>query len=275
MRLSGIAHFIFSSVAILALAPNEARSQIFCQVMVPTSIVRTIPDGGDIISHVEVQRIVFLSNIKKDTKGRAWAKIVREEWDYDYDENLVLGGWMLRDHLKCLNIDSLKRERLSVKVLRAAGIAPQEASLGFDISCEAEVPNGWGVTISDELYSSYQSRGFSKTALCFALGSGDVFFDPETGRQLKLYTVGQDPMTHPIWVPNCFKKVEILKKLGHHNSWRPSGCVLRYHPTTGLPIDDAKVVELWAGGAAGPGVDEDNISSTVSADRLRSLVTGK
>jgi|SRR5271166_190316 len=76
----------------------------------------------------------------------------------------------------------------SVSALRAAGIAPQGAHRTgtLPISCNI-VPNEWGVTISDRLYNAYRRRGFSKTAVCLALGGENVHFDPATGRQLPLY----------------------------------------------------------------------------------------
>jgi len=50
---------------------------------------------------------------------------------------------------------------------------------------------------------------------------------------------------------------------------------MRYHPSTGLPVESADLVELSAGGEAGGGLDEDNRSSTVSVDRARALIYGK
>jgi hypothetical protein len=175
-------------------------------------------------------------------------------------------------------VENLKVERVSISALKAAGILPQSIRTitPLPISCE-EVPNRWGVTISNELYRAYLKRGFSKMALCLALGGSQVYFDPQSGRQLPLYR----PFSYfggwrPLWLSDCYRQIKVVGKIEDYVIlWRPTGCTLRYDPSTGLPIKIPNHVRLASGGEAGGGKDEDNESSTVSEDRLRSLVSGK
>jgi hypothetical protein len=168
-------------------------------------------------------------------------------------------------------------------VLRSAGIVPQNAwdsknnrpSKMLPVSC-AEIPNGWGVTLSNDLFEEYRRRGFSRSAVCLALGGTDVHFDPQ-----KWAAAGalRDPGRHlrspPGVAAGLLQGVEVIQKGGYLVACRPTGCTIRFHPSTGLPIKNAAVVEVSAGGAAGGRVDEDNRSSTVSRDRARALVRGR
>jgi hypothetical protein len=186
-------------------------------------------------------------------------------------------GWAFDD-------SQLKVERVPMSAVKAVGIVPYHARKtgALPVDC-GEVPNGWGVTISRELLETYRKRGFSRTAVCLGLGSTPVYFDPETGQQLELYDdVGmQGP--RPLWLPNCFRKIQVTTckdkemRKGYlaYVCWRPTGCTARFNPSTGVAIKRSQHIELVAGGEAGGGVDEDNQSSTISEDRLRSLVNGK
>jgi len=54
----------------------------------------------------------------------------------------------------------------------------------------------------------------------------------------------------------------------HHRSWRPTGCALRYHPSTGLPITKPELVELTSGeGELGGGF----LMKTTKAARFRKI----
>jgi hypothetical protein len=270
----------FAALAVLfwvTLWPSDgfARSETWCHVSDPkdpTLNVREYP-AGKVVNQLSNQRVVRLDHTQTDAAGRTWAEV-----SAIYHGNWRNWGWVFRKHLQCIDLASLPREKLSVNTLRAAGIVPQAVykTQTLPVSCD-EVPNGWGVTISNQLFDIYKQRGFSREAVCLALGSDDVHFDPETGRRLKLYQISNDEFqqVRALWLPDCFKEVEIVAKGGWLVGWRPHGCTMRFHPLTGFPIDNPELVELSAGGEAGGGVDEDNQSSTVSADRLRSLVNGK
>ena len=178
--------------------------------------------------------------------------------------------------LNCIDTDRFRREKVPISALKAAGIVPQTAmdTKALAIDCD-EIPNGWGVSISNELFAEYKDRGFSRTAVCLALGSSDVNFDPATGKPLNLYELDDSAGLRPLWVPDCYREVSIVSRGGYLIGWRPTGCTVRYHPSTGLRIDDPSVVELAAGGEAGGAADEDNQTSTVSRDRLKALVSGR
>jgi hypothetical protein len=172
--------------------------------------------------------------------------------------------------------DGLNVVHLSIASLQSVGISPQIAQLKLPISCH-EI-NGWGVTISRELLENYKKRGFSRLAVCLALGSDDVYFDPATGKQLPLY---QAPVLltgpRPLWLSDCFHEVKLLKsRYDYIVAWTPVGCKMRYDPHTGQLIKKPKAITFYAGGELGGGVDEDNNqSSDINEDRLRSLVNGR
>src|SRR5262245_39906443 len=261
--------FLFLLVAVI---PREGAAQQLCHVADPQDPELNVRDspGGSVINRLQNGRVVRIEEEKADSSGQAWAKVggkYRGQWR-DW-------GWVSRRHLRCINTKQLRTEKPSIAVLRAAGIVPQNvmSRRTLPVSCD-EVPNGWGVTLSKELYDGYRRRGFSQTAICFGLGSIGVYFDPATGKQLTLYLTKDGPFPRPFWLPDCFKQVQIIGRGGGEISWRPIGCTLRYHPETGLPIDKPELVELTTGGAAGRGEDEDS-RTTVSADRAQALTQGR
>jgi hypothetical protein len=264
----------------LVLIPTEGRSEVLCNVADPRDPTLNVRDspGGSVTNQLRNGRVVRIGQTKADSAGRPWVEvsgIYNGEWRN--------WGWVFPSHLQCVDTKKFSKESLSIEVLRAAGIVPQNVwdsknkrqGNTLPISCD-EVPNGWGVTLSNELYEAYRQRGFSRTAVCLALGGNGVYFDPETGKQLRLYRISDDDFSvRPIWLPDCYRSVQVIREGGYSIGWRPTGCSMRYHPSTGLPIGSQDVVELSAGGEAGGGVDEDNRSSTVSAARARELTHGK
>jgi hypothetical protein len=260
--------------SLLLLLPKGVAAETLCNVADPrdpTLNVRDAP-GGTVVNRLQNERVVRVDETRIDAAGQNWSKvswIYRGEWRN--------WGWVLRKSLKCVNTGTFPKVRLSVSALKAAGIVPQEAlkTGKLPISCD-EVPNGWGVTVGNQLYEAYRRRGFSREAVCLALGSEDVHFDPATGKPILQYELPHDAAgLRPLWLPDCYRQVQIIAKGGYLVGWRPSGCTLRYNPSTGIPITKPELVELASGGEAGGGVDEDNQSSSVSEDRLRSLVNGK
>jgi hypothetical protein len=258
---------------------SGAHADVLCHISDPrdpTLNVRSSP-GGTVVSSLRNEELVRVFKTQADATGRLWANIGERSANNrrGYDED-----WVLRDSLRCVNTDRFPRERISVTALQSVGIVPQDAfrTQKMPISCN-EVPNGWGLTISDELYQSYRRRGFSRQALCLALGGSHVLFDPATGRRLPLYQIpGDISGLRPLWLSDCYRQIQVLPNQGFQQYliyWRPTGCIIRYHPSTGLPITKPELVKMVSGGEAGGEVDEDNRSSTVSQSRLRSLVNGQ
>lgn len=264
--------------ALLTLMPKSGRADLYCHISDPQDATLNVRDspGGSVVNRLPNEMVVRADDPQSDAQGGTWVNV-----EGSYQGKYQALGWVFRKHLRCVETEQFPREHPSVQVLRAAGIAPEESSKTLPISCDV-VPNGWGVSISNELYKAYRQRGFSKNAVCLGLGGWGVYFDPETGKRLDVYELPQDPemglrpQVHPFWLPDCYKQVQILNEgKSYMVSWRPTGCKLRYHPTTGLPITKPDLVELTAGGPAGGGVDEDNRSSTITEERLRRLVLGK
>jgi hypothetical protein len=267
--------FLFISTVILFL-PGHATAEVLCHISDPhdqTLNVRESP-GGAVVNRLQNERLVRVDEVKTDETGRLWAQVsgvLNGESKYF--------GWVFRNSLRCVDTDKFPVGRVTVNALRRAGIVSRWDSDESDrksISCHPLLSDG--VTVSDKLYRAYLQRGFSKTALCFALGGYDVYFDPATGQRLDLYKLQKDQDgARPLWVSDCYREIVITNSgKDHHRSWRPTSCILRYHPSTGLAITKPDLVELQSGeGDLGGTPDEDYQSSTVSEDRLRSLVNGK
>jgi hypothetical protein len=255
-----------------------AMAELLCHVsdpQDPTLNVRESP-GGTIVNRLRNERLVTVDQTKTDDDGRTWAQVggvIQGKYKYL--------GWVFRNSLKCVDDANFRIPRVTTSALWSAGIASRwdsEGDTGQSISCYPLLSDG--VTISDKIYESYRRRGFSKTALCFALGGVYVYFDPATGTRLDLYKLQKDQDgARPLWLPDCYREIVITNNESEpqrHRSWRPTGCTLRYHPSTGLPITKPELVELQSGeGELGGIPDEDYQSGTVSEDRLRSLVNGK
>jgi hypothetical protein len=257
----------------MALLPGRAIADVLCHVAsakAATLEVRDLP-GGKVVAHLANELVVRIDESKEEN-GIPWSEVSggeRGEWRN--------WGWVVKEALRCVDTDKFPREKISAYALRAAGIAPQSASnmKPEPISCDV-VPNGWGVTISKELYDNYRQRGFSEKSLCLALGTSGVYFNPDTGERLNLYEITGDIFgLRPLRLPDCYRTVRVIGTGGYLIGWQPTGCQMRYHPSTGLPIEHPGLVELDAGGEAGGGVDEDNRSSTVSESRLRELLLGR
>lgn len=265
---------IFLAIAFIwFVSVTGALAETVCQVADPkdqTLNVRDAP-GGDIINRLRNDRIVYISETSTDSRGRVWAKVYGS-----YRGESRFWGWMFRTSLKCIDTDRLPSVKAAIPQLYQVGILPHGASTPmFPNSCTI-VPNGWGVSVSHELMAKYRARGFSEVAVCLALGASGVNFDPATGRRIPLYSYpGQLEDPHPLWLPDCFKSVEIEPNMNYIVGWRPTGCRMRYNPTTGLKITDPSVIELTSGGEAGGGIDEDDQSSSVSEARLAAMVNGE
>jgi len=138
---------------------------------------------------------------------------------------------------------------------------------------------GWTVSFSREFYESYKARGFTLKAMCLALGSSDVRFDPETGRPLRCYSLAgwEDGGCFPFYVSDCFRTYDLIS--GNDTAeqkWRPAGCNIRYHPKTGKRVNSAFAITLFTGGEAGDAPDESSETRTsVSDAKLGSLLSGK
>lgn len=261
--------------AIVCTAPwaGSAQAEVLCHIsdpQDPTLNVRETP-GGKVVNELKNGRVVRENERKRDPAGRTWSYVQsshKGEWRN--------WGWVFSERIKCVDTDRFPREKVPFAALKQAGILPQTAprSESLAVRCD-EVPNGWGVSISSELFAAYRRRGFSRAAVCLALGSSNVNFDPETGKRLHLYEVDDIAGLRPLWVPDCYREVTIVGRGGYLIGWRPTGCTVRYHPSTGMKIEDPSTIELTAGGEAGGAADEDNRTSTISRDRLKALVSGR
>jgi hypothetical protein len=176
------------------------------------------------------------------------------------------------------------QEVLNERDLRKAGIAWLGVA-DLPIRCPFQGV-GHTPTLSRDLFDHYRNRGFSLRSLCLALGSYDVRYDPSTGHRLNRYQLaGMEDLEQgdiefyrfPLHVPDCFRTVEVLEDKGATVVWRPTGCVVRYHPKTGASVRNASAVRLHTGGAAGeaPGPLGSTVSSTVGEGRLRRMLRGE
>ncbi len=241
---------VVCALSLMVLLPGSARATVFCHVADPhdaTLNVRSAP-RGEVINRLRNERVVIVFETRTGPRGKTWADVGGA-----YQGQWRNWGWVFRDSLRCVDRGALPREKLSKKTIKAVGILPDTvADMRPFETCLGVVPNGWGVTISRELYDHYRRRGFTKEAVCLALGSADVSYDPETGRQLPLYELSGG-LIRPLRLSDCYRTVQVYPKTSYIIGWRPTGCTLRYHPTTGIRIHDPNAVELTSGGAAGGG----------------------
>lgn len=238
------------SIAFLLLVSSGLSAETLCHIadpQDPTLNVRETP-GGKVINALQNERVVREDEVKADARGKSWSRV-----SSSYKGDWRNWGWVFKDRLNCVDTDRFRKEQLSVASLKAAGLVPQSATntKALPISCD-QIPNGWGVSISTELFQMYRKRGFSPEAICFGLGSSWVNFDPETGQLLKLYEINGDIFgLRPLWLPDCYSQLQITGRGGYLIGWRPTGCAMRFHPSTGKRISKPELVELAAGGEAG------------------------
>lgn len=267
--------FLFLLVGVLiSNSASVTFAETLCHITDPKDATLNVRDApaGNIVNKLRNERVVSVNAWADDAQGRRWAKV-----SGTYKSSTRLWGWVFAASLRCMDTTKLPRETISSSALSAAGILPHGSRDPFPISCDI-VANGWGVSISSDLYQHYRDRGFSEDAVCLALGSTDVKFDPETGKVLPLY---EDPgnlvdIVYPLTLPDCFKTVHMNPiEVPYMIVWRPTNCTVAYHPTTGMKISDPTLVELVSGGEAGAGSDEENQSSTVSEERLKKILRGQ
>jgi hypothetical protein len=99
------------------------------------------------------------------------------------------------------------RIRMTTGELRAHGLAVSPNAQPFQKSCRSY--GNTKLSVSDDLYGNFRSKGFTLEAVCLAFSS-HMRFDPETGRQLPLAFVpeiGADGFDNefPLNVPLCFR----------------------------------------------------------------------
>lgn len=170
-------------------------------------------------------------------------------------------------------------ETVSMHALQGAGIDWLGPESKLPVSCPYQ-GEGWTLSFSKDLYASYKGRGFSLRAICLALASGDIHYDPSTGQRIRGYILKEEERgaeeVHPFRVPDCFREVEVIEGDGTAEVlWRPRGCDVKFDPRSGRRVSSPKKVRLLTGGGAGGARDEDNRSSTISTDRARALISGK
>jgi hypothetical protein len=140
---------------------------------------------------------------------------------------------------------------------------------------------GYTISLSREVVDQYRQRGFSLRALCLALASHQVRFDPSNGSALQRYQLPgygrSSEYQFPFFIPDCFREVKILADRHFEVEWRPAGCEIHYDPASGSAVTSSSAVRLVTGGGAGDAPDEASSSatSTTSGARLEGLISGR
>jgi hypothetical protein len=123
---------------------------------------------------------------------------------------------------------------------------------------------GHTLSLSNDIISSHERKGFSLAKVCLMLATGSVRYDPETGERLPTYLFtgwpdyGFFPEEFLLKIPTCFKAGKIDGMGTYSHSFKPSGCKLNYHPWTGRRLDVGEsqaysvALLVTAGGEAGP-----------------------
>ena len=161
-----------------------------------------------------------------------------------------------------------------------------DASAKLEIRCPPEMGDGYTPSFSKRFYAHYVRRDFSKQALCVALASEWVRYDPSNGKPIKRYIplLGNDYAygPYPFHLPDCFKAIKVLEKATINNMvitvWTPTGCKQRYNLMTGERLgagkEHIKVTTPDTEGDAGDEVDYTG-ESTISGSRLERLLRGE
>jgi uncharacterized protein YraI len=148
---------------------------------------------------------------------------------------------------------------------------------GLPVGCPYQ-GEGWTLSFSREFYQSYLQRGFSLKAMCLALASESVRFDPETGKKIKCYRIvgWESGGCYPFFAPDCFRTVQLISGDNTaEQAWRPTGCPVRYDPSTGKVVRNVSEVKLFTGGGAGDAPDESSQTrASVDDARLGRLLSG-
>jgi hypothetical protein len=115
------------------------------------------------------------------------------------------------------------------------------------------------MALTEETFALYKKYGFNLNNLCMVLTSGQIRFDPETGKRLPTYVIDDkiditDEL--PFYAPPCFARGRLTLKQ-FDAEMNPLGCKVNYHPWSGRPLNTrekiffTKVALLIAGGEAG------------------------
>ena len=146
-----------------------------------------------------------------------------------------------------------------------------------------------GIDLIDEAYAKYRRKNFNFDALCMALTSGQLRFDPSTGERLPTYVMIQHIKQDdgkvstfisdelPFYVPSCFAKGRITKEnLGA--TLRPLGCTVGYHPWSGRKLSPGerrfftREASLRVAGDAGDSTED---SQNLAQDSNRAATAAK
>ena len=140
---------------------------------------------------------------------------------------------------------------------------------------------GYTFSLSPSLISNFKQRGFSLRTMCLALGSSNLKFDPESGAALARYQLpgygNNTDYQFAIRIPDCLKRVRIIKDQHFEIKWAPSACNIKYNPEDGLEISKSSSVNLLTGGPAGEAPSEVAASarSSTSSAELGALMRSR
>ena len=151
-----------------------------------------------------------------------------------------------------------------------------------------------GMELTAEAFAPYKKAGFDLKNLCMVLTSGQIRFDPETGKRLPTYVIsykfpdadGADLSDElPFFAPSCFArgktKVEPKKNSALMN---PLGCQVNFHPWSGRRLNAEEVAfftreaRLWAAGDAGEALEDSrwrnsaNLSTPTKLNAVKDLL---
>ena len=240
-----VANAAGASIGASCLVNDPTGTPLNVRASPQSTIVDTLPNG----------KRVSIQEIKRDNQAKTWARISRGAGG-----SL---GWVFLDYLQCESDARRARSPSSAisypvvfnkaQDLRRLGVVlkdystDSEAVQHYPNRCYYYGDGGYSLSVSDEFLAKFKTRGFSRRSLCMALVS-QTRFDPETGRRLPTYIMGNIEALQrnrgrpgagdvseelPLDVPNCFKR-----------GLPYSDCEMNYDPRTGGRIlcrDDEKI----------------------------------
>jgi hypothetical protein len=92
---------------------------------------------------------------------------------------------------------------MTIQQLRSAGISDRSAdAIPLPNSCAT--PGAADLSVSNEMLSAFQSRGFTLESLCLSLTSV-INFDPDSGTPMPFASL-PGGVRYPLNIPDCFKR---------------------------------------------------------------------
>lgn len=232
--------------------------------------VRDRPNGK-VVNRLSNGKRIDIRKIGSDAKGRPWGYATGKHRGIDRE-----WGWVFMQSVDCSErarsaaVQNYEREKNSDYPIFIDGSVnlkpfglhspdydrPETRSSAFGNKCSAAGDGAHTLSLSPQTVRKFKNRGFTIAQMCMALRIGDLRYDPETGKRLPTYIIGDRievarAAAHgqhfgagvmseefPFTIPPCFRNSRI--------SYAPIGetiktnCDFKFNPRTGKRFSAAE-----------------------------------